>query len=410
MKNVIIIAILIGVLTSCDKDDNTNSSSFNVSEINSLNDLENTLLKINDITNTGERNTQVTALWDSLKSNNTIPFVRDDSVMFLYKGSADLVQWAGDFNGWNPTANGFTGELLDSINIWYLKKQFPTDARLDYKVVINSNNWIMDPANSNVQYSGFGPNSELRMSQWTADTITFAIDGATTGNLSDWTKIQSSQLGYKLQYKVYLPHNYASLENLPVIYVTDGQEYSDSRLGNMITVLDNLIYLESIEPIIAVFVDPRNPDNLSTNRRADQYTGKISYANFLADELKIFIDNNYKTNPSAEVTAILGTSLGGWNSTYVGFNRSDKFNLLGIHSPAYYDEGLFTKVENTDKLPLKMFMSTGVIYDTQDGARRMKSIFESKGYDFRYIEVNEGHSWGNWRALLDEPLIYFYGK
>jgi len=23
--------------------------------------------------------------------------------------------------------------------------------------------------------------------------------------------------------------------------------------------------------------------------------------------------------------------------------------------------------------------------------------------------VNEGHSWGNWRALIDEPLIYFFG-
>ena len=55
-------------------------------------------------------------------------------------------------------------------------------------------------------------------------------------------------------------------------------------------------------------------------------------------------------------------------------------------------------------------MSTGVIYDTQDRARSMKSILENKGYNFKYKEVNEGHSWGNWRALIDDPLIYFFPK
>jgi enterochelin esterase-like enzyme len=40
----------------------------------------------------------------------------------------------------------------------------------------------------------------------------------------------------------------------------------------------------------------------------------------------------------------------------------------------------------------------------------MKTILEAKGYPLQYKEVNEGHSWGNWRALIDEPLIWFFGK
>jgi hypothetical protein len=39
----------------------------------------------------------------------------------------------------------------------------------------------------------------------------------------------------------------------------------------------------------------------------------------------------------------------------------------------------------------------------------MRALFEAKGYPLQYIEVNEGHSWGNWRGLLAEPLMYFWG-
>ena len=39
----------------------------------------------------------------------------------------------------------------------------------------------------------------------------------------------------------------------------------------------------------------------------------------------------------------------------------------------------------------------------------MKQVFEDKGYPLQYLEVNEGHSWGNWRALIDDPLRFFWG-
>ena len=54
-------------------------------------------------------------------------------------------------------------------------------------------------------------------------------------------------------------------------------------------------------------------------------------------------------------------------------------------------------------------MSTGTINDTQTGARRMKAVFEGKAYPLRYVEVPEGHSWGNWRAQLAAPLMQFWG-
>ena len=30
------------------------------------------------------------------------------------------------------------------------------------------------------------------------------------------------------------------------------------------------------------------------------------------------------------------------------------------------------------------------------------------GYTHTYIELNQGHSWGNWRDLMDDMLRYFF--
>lgn len=349
-------------------------------------------------------------LLDTLEVRNQIPFVCGDSVGFLYYGDYASVSWAGDFNGWNPSFSGFQGRRVGSTDLWLLEKQFAKDARLDYKIV-KDGSWILDPRNSYIQMSGFGPNSELRMSDWVYPEETILQEGVERGLLSENILIQSipENMNYEVQYKVYIPSAYEDLTMLPVIYVTDGHEYADDEKGSMLIVLDNLIHNNLIDPVIAVFIDPREPGNLTNNRREDEYTANIRFANFIADELVPVIDSNYKTNASADARAILGTSLGGWNSAYFGYTRADVFHLIGINSPAF-DYNILNLFNSTEKLPLKIYMSTGVIYDTEERARSMKEILDQKNYLLKYKEVNEGHSWGNWRALIDEALIYFYPK
>lgn len=351
-----------------------------------------------------------TEFLDSLESMNKIPFIFEDSVAFLYYGEASAVSWAGDFNGWNLGSASSKGVEIGSTGLWILEKKFPVDARLDYKIV-KDGNWILDPRNNYIQMSGFGPNSELRMPNWEYPQETILQEGVRRGTLTENIQIQSiaENLNYTVQYKVYLPFNYENLSNLPVIYVTDGHEYSDDDKGAMVVVLDNLIYLNQIKPIIAVFIDPREPGNLSNNRRGDEYTANIKYANFVSDELVVVIDENYKTNTSADARAILGTSLGGWNSAFFGYERNDVFHLVAINSPAF-DTEIINNFSSSEKLPLKIYMSSGVINDTEDRARAMKSVLEEKDYPLEYKEVNEGHSWGNWRALIDEVLLYLFPK
>ena len=67
-------------------------------------------------------------------------------------------------------------------------------------------------------------------------------------------------------------------------------------------------------------------------------------------------------------------------------------------------------MEKTPRQPVDFYLDTGVIGDLVDDNRRMKEILEMKDYRFMYQEFNEGHSWGNWRAHLDDMLVFFWGK
>lgn len=93
--------------------------------------------------------------------------------------------------------------------------------------------------------------------------------------------LESQPLGYTVSYQVYIPNGYENTDELPVIYVTDGQEYSDDNLGSMVIVLDNLIDKELIKPVMAVFVNPLDPSNPDINRRMDEMGNNEDYLNFL---------------------------------------------------------------------------------------------------------------------------------
>lgn len=395
-------------MQGCAKNDQNPDPDPDYKTFVSVSELQQKFFALAAITDTAARAQRVNALYDSLRANAEIPFRRHDTALLLFRGKGiNTLSWAGDFNGWNAGSNGWTGQRLEGTNIWWLLKTFPADARLDYKVVANGN-WLLDTDNPFTQYSGFGPNSELRMPEWTFPEETRLHNGVLRGTLSEPKTITSSvqNLGYQVRYRVYTPNNYANLNQLPVVYVTDGHEYADDRLGAMLIVMDNLIHQGRIRPIMAVFIDPRDPAT-GNNRRMSEYRANIRFANFVADELVPFIDQSYKTDTAASKRAILGTSLGGWNSAYFGFTRPDRFRLIGIHSPAF-DHAILQNYQNSPQLPLKIYMSTGTIFDTQNQARNMKAIMVEKGYPLRYTEVNQGHSWGNWRALIDEPLEYFF--
>jgi enterochelin esterase-like enzyme len=342
-------------------------------------------------------------LWEELRADGQIPYRHGDHAVFLYRGEATRVFVAGDHTGWQPHA-GSALARIPGTDVWYRTDRFPAGARIDYKLVVDEE-YVLDPANPHVQVSGFGPNSELRMPGWHPGPHTVRSPEIPRGTLEPEQTLTSEALGLPITYRVYTPSGYETLSDLPVVYVTDGHEYADDDLGAAVIVLDNLVATRGMEPAIAVFIDPRIDGE---NRRDQLYLGNPAFAAFIAEELVATIDAAYRTRADREGRVILGTSWGGVFATYLGLTHPQTFGRLAIQSPAYWASEVHPSWPGPRLAEqfadghhsFTVHLSTGTIHDGEVLTRRMRDAFAAGGHHLTYREVPEGHSWGNWRALL----------
>lgn len=373
------------------------------------------------------------SLWISLTAPGRVPLVFGERVFFLYKGAANDVTWRGDFTSWER-GPGLEGKRIGDSDLWVAETTLPMDARANYKIVLDGQDWILDPANPQVQAGGLGDNNILAMPEFTVTTDTARRNDVAPGTLSDDLTIESANLGYAVNYRVYTPASYDELSGLPVVYVTDGNDWVFDPYGAMAVVLDNLIADGRIEPVMAVFIDAREPGNPQNNRREQEFLDHSeAYARFVAEELVPAIDQAYRTDASAGARVIQGTSYGGVIATYVQVRFPEVFQKAAIFSPAYWVLGspaadpvradsmrrmneAFTGALACGgdtgipcpELPPSFFMSWGIPpWDVGDLSGTAASL-QSIGVPIRAIQTQEGHNWGQWSGLLDEMLTYFF--
>jgi len=227
--------------------------------------------------------------------------------------------------------------------------------------------------------------------------------------LSQNKLISSSVLGYDLQYRVFVPENTPENAYLPVLYVTDGQWYIGQ--GDLPGLMNTMIDRGEISPAIAVFVDNRDPHNLSNNRRSSQFFCNDKYVQFFRDELVPAIEAEFDVASTREDRVMLGLSFGGLNSACFGLMAGDTFRGIAMQSPAMHPvRTIHRAYQDSLNLDLKIFLSSGSERDNEDAARRLRDILEDKKYEMSYIEVPFGHSWDNWKPLLDDVLTFYYGN
>jgi enterochelin esterase family protein len=351
----------------------------------------------------GARSKALDDFFAILKKGGHLPYASNDSVAFLYRGPAEHVSFAGDFNGWDGESVG--AQRVGLSDVWIHEDYFPVDSRLDYKIVTDGI-WGLDPNNPHIQRSGFGDNSELRMpgyveSPWVKRRSRVAHGALTEGRLF------SENLRFFLDYLVYTPAGYEDLDGLPVMYVTDGHEYSDDRLGAMVAVMDNLVHEGNLRPMMAVFIDMRVN---GANKRGDLLILNEKFVAFVAEELAPVIDEQYRTSTDRLDRGMLGTSLGGLNSMWFGLSAHETFGRIGVQSPAFHagDGRIVGMLEDSPKLDIDIYLTYGTFNDFGEHTERVLKILDAKGYDYGLKIVNEGHSWGNWSALLDDILMRFW--
>jgi len=240
----------------------------------------------------------------------------------------------------------------------------------------------------------------------TLGCITVSASPSLSGN----QKISSQHLGYALQFRVYTPHLADTNMKLPTLYVTDGHWYIEQ--GKLPEVLGKMIADNLIEPVVVVFVDSRNPNKLSKNRRRELFFCNTQFVDFFKQELIPQIEKYYPVVRNRDSRTILGLSFGGYNSACFGLMAHDTFSGIAMQSPARVKmiKEISERYIETKKLPLKIFLSYGNRSDGRNQGRKFRDILLAKGYDVTYKEVRTGHNWANWGPLQLDVLKTFFGK
>lgn len=261
-----------------------------------------------------------------------------------------------------------------------------------------------------------------------------------TGNFRYHQGFHSQYLPDDRDVIVYLPPDYESAPDrrYPVLYFHDGQNVfdSDTSFGGVEWRADEtaeaMIHEGAIVPIIMVGIY-----NTGVSR-IHEYTpssgpfgsseGKASlYGCMILEELKPFIDGEYRTLQGPENTGMAGSSLGGLVTLYIGLSRPDVFGKLAVMSPSvWWDHGVILQIIHDLSLPhpgdrkrAKIWLDMG----TEEGARpkrmvrdarMLRDLMVKKGWrlnrDIVYHE-DEGatHHEGAWANRLPFALQFLFG-
>ena len=339
-----------------------------------------------------------TAIVDSFMAvHQVLPFIEQDTICyFIYRDYSASVNIPGDANGW--ALDAFPMTRLSSTSLWIRPEVFESDARLEYKFYLNGTTWLADPRNPRIV--GSTGNSELRMPKYIQPPEILYYPDIPHGTLSD-TTFFSNNLVNSRTIRVYTPYGYnsAGSDSCPVVFFHDGLDYITE--GYALNVLDYLIWQKRIPPTIGVFVPPVN--------RGDEYTGiaQNKFAAFIATELLAYIDARYKTQRSPLKRANVGISNGGNIALWIAYNYPNVFGNTGSFSGGITVE-TDSAFQNGMLRPLKLYIDSGTYEVFIYPARELRRIFGVVGYDYRYNEWHESHSWSNWGSHLDNALEYFF--
>jgi predicted alpha/beta superfamily hydrolase len=234
-------------------------------------------------------------------------------------------------------------------------------------------------------------------------------------------KFRSESLDNYRDIFVWLPPSYSVLaeKRYPVLYMHDGQNLinpvtsfagMDWQVDETVT---RLIKAGRMKEIIVVGIN-------NTKDRLEEYSDSKkgnNYIKFITDELKPFIDSEYRTLPDSKNSAVMGSSMGGLISFITAWKHPEVFSIAGCMSSSFYydNDKIFETIKSHDK-PFrgqKIYIDHG-----EDGLTRGQKMFAlltMKGFiigtniDYYYARGAD-HNEAAWAERLERPLLFFFGK
>lgn len=265
-----------------------------------------------------------------------------------YTPPEDILYIAGDFQGWNPGDPNFALQK-NSDDKWFIElESMPNGTLIKFKFTRGDWGKVEKGVNGEEipdrQFTyGNGETVEIIIYNW-ADNSGGNTTAAENVSIMD-DDFYMPQLNRNRRIWLYLPPDYdLTTKNYPVIYMHDGQNLFDtytSFAGEWeVDETLNELYDSGHSVPIVVGIDNGGTERINeyTPWVNSQYGGGMGslYIDFIVETLKPYIDENFRTLPEREYTALWGSSLGGLISHYGVLKYQDIFSKAGIYSPSYW--------------------------------------------------------------------------
>jgi predicted alpha/beta superfamily hydrolase len=261
-----------------------------------------------------------------------------------------------------------------------------------------------------------------------------------TGDIRYHKGFHSKILNNDRDVVVYLPPGYDKdkRKGYSVLYLQDGQNLFDGATSfipgqewRVDETAQSIIAAGKIEPLMIVGINNAGKDRVNEYTPAADARYKAGgqadqYGRMLVEELKPFIDANYRTLKDAAHTGIGGSSLGGLVSMYLGLKYKDVFSKVAVVSPSVWwaDNQIVHYVEALPQKPkLRIWLDIGTkegrnpdeAKQTTESARVLKETLIRKGWhegqDLKYFEAEGAeHNERAWAARTDKILEFLFPK
>ncbi len=242
----------------------------------------------------------------------------------------------------------------------------------------------------------------------------------------DTVTIHSVAMNLDKKAVVVTPASYqTSQKKYPVVYILHG--YSD----NYATYIQRIPHLKALADehrLILVFPDGGYNSWYLNSPEQENY----QYETHIVDEVRSFIEQNYRTISKREARAITGHSMGGHGATSLAFKHQDVFGMVGSMSGGvdltyntsgweikeklgsyeqyqqrWHDNSAFHLLDKIQIKNLPMIIDCGVNDFFIDINRNFHQKLLEKNIPHDYIERPGKHNWQYWDNAIDYQMLFF---
>lgn len=226
---------------------------------------------------------------------------------------------------------------------------------------------------------------------------------------------------------IYLPKNYTTTnKKYAVLYLHDGQNLFDDKTSYsgewQIDETLNRIFDETGKSVIVVGIDNGGAQRiaeLSPYKNAKYGGGNgEQYLQFITQNLKPYIDKNYRTKTAPKNTLLGGSSLGALISVYGAVKYPQTFGKILAFSPAFWfnskDLNMFIQNSHGNLNKQKYYFIQGKYEDesmeqeTQKVIRQLKNKGVKAQNIFFRTDEDGKHNELYWRREFPNAFLWFF--